>query len=139
MEIEYGNITFWGPQLWTENREDGIVKSIDVKIKGWAANNVPTKIKHSHIEDPDDLTKSLGTKAEEVLDYEADADIEETFNWIVPDDMQTDKVWHAHIHPHDVENDKAYNEKLQQWLETIPSDVKFQAAISKINKHLGEI
>ena len=137
--MEYGDITIWGPETWTENREDGIVKSIDVKIKGWTANNVPTKIKHSHIEDPDDHTKSLGTKAVEVLDYDVDADIEETFNWIVPDNLQTDKVWHAHKHPHDVENDIAYNEKAIEWLDLIQQEVKFQEAMSKINKHLGEM
>lgn len=129
----------WGPDTWTENREDGIVKSIDVIIKGWKNENIPTFIKHSHIEDSDDHTKSLGTQAMEHINIKADGQVEESFNWIVPDDCQTSYVHHHHQHPHDVENDQGYLVQLNKWFDLIPQEVKFQAAISKVNKALGDL
>ena len=31
--------TNWGPGTWIEHREDGVVKSLTVKIKGWRIIN----------------------------------------------------------------------------------------------------
>jgi len=129
----------WGPDTWTENREDNVVKSIDVIIKGWKNDNIPTLIKHSHIEDPDDFTKSTGTMAMEHIDIKADGQVEESFNWIVPDDCQTSYVHHHHQHPHDVENDQGYLVQLHKWFDLIPEDDKFQTAITKVNNALGEL
>ena len=41
----------WGPDTWTENRESGVIKSIDVIIKAGLVENQVVKVKHSHIYD----------------------------------------------------------------------------------------
>lgn len=130
----------WGPDTWTENRESGVIKSIDVIIKAGLVENQVVKVKHSHIYNEDaDPSTSTGTIAKEIPDVTASAEIEETFNWSVPDDMQTSAVYHNHVHPHDLDNDKLYLEQLHKWFDLIPQEVKFQAAISKVNKALGEL
>ena len=72
----------WGPDTWTENRESGVIKSIDVIIKAGLVENQVFKVKHSHIYDEDvDPSTSTGTIAKEIPDVTASAEIEETFKF----------------------------------------------------------
>ena len=130
----------WGPDTWTENRTDDEVRTIDVLIKVWNSyEDVPKKVRHTHLWSEDDASTSTGTTAIEVPDLEATGTVEKTFTWTVPENLRTTATYHNHVHPHDVENDQAYLAVSDQWVELILAGAEYETAITEAREELGAL
>lgn len=116
-------IISWGPGEWTENRTDGVITSIDVKIKGWLKNDSPTGTWRN--DPPEDteaplLVGQTGT-------------FEETFRWSVPDHLQTTETWGA---AEENSNDDEYSEKSLQWMKEIRLTQNYIDAVESVRLQL---
>ena len=130
----------FGPDTWTENRTDDELRSIDVLMKFWKHDDtIPQKIKHTHLWNEDDPGTSTGTTAIEVNDFSQKASFEKTFTWTVPENLRTTATYHHHQHPHDVENDQAYFALLDDWIDGIVADTKYEEAIQEAREELGAL
>ena len=82
---------------------------------------------------------STGTTAMELPNHMQDGLVEKTFNWIVPENLRTDATWHNNVHPHDVDNDKKYQEKFNQWLPLILESDEYKNTLELIRTELEEL
>ena len=114
-----------GPGEWTENRTDGVIKSIDFVIKGWINDNAPTIDREMH--NGDTINH---------LQWGQTGSVEESFNWVVPEDLQTTATWHGHNHPHDEENDDLYGTRSKQWLSLIKQTDEYITAHASVISQL---
>jgi len=117
-----------GPGEWTENRTDGVIKSIDVVIKGWLKDTAPVVDKEMH--NGDTLNH---------LQWGQTGSVEESFNWVVPEDLQTTATWHGHVHPHDEDNDDIYLPLMQQWLTLIRDTDQYTTKYNSVISQLEEL
>ena len=115
----------WGPGTWTENRTDGVTKSINVVIKGWLKDTAPM------------IDKT--TSSDEVINHvqwEQAGTVQESFTWPVPGALQTTATWHGHQHPHDEDNDDIYLPLMKQWLALIKDTdeytTKYNSVVSQL-------
>tara|TARA_Y100000385_G_scaffold226241_1_gene236866 strand:- start:251 stop:679 length:429 start_codon:yes stop_codon:yes gene_type:complete len=116
----------WGPGTWTENRTDGVVKSITVVIKGWLTDSAPT------------INKT--TSSEEMVKHvdwtQAGTITSVPFTWYVPNDLQTTATWHGHQHPHNEANDDTYLPLMKQWLTLIKATDKYTEEYNSVISQL---
>ena len=135
--------TNWGPGSWIETREDGVVKSLTVKIKGWRIinNEDGTPKTYSTIRQ----TRSVpGTDLRErltALDRGGVAEIEETHTIDIPEEHQTDKVYylneyHEHDHTQGDAGDIEYQEKTKEWVKLLKEDSDFLAKEESVLEQL---
>jgi hypothetical protein len=113
----------WGPGEWTENRTDGVITSIDVKIKGWSADNVPTTTFRN--------TPPEGT-GNAIASGEAGT-FEETFTWSVPENLQTTATFGGST---ENSNDDDYNLYYNQWIPLIKNTNEYITAYNTIKANL---
>jgi len=119
----------WGPGTWTENRTDGVVKSITVVIKGWLTDSAPMINKTTS---SDEIVKHV--------DWTQDATITSVpFTWYVPNDLQTTATWHGHQHPHNEANDDTYLPLMKQWLTLIKATDKYTEEYNSVVSQLDTL
>lgn len=116
-------IISWGPGEWTENRTDGVITSIDVKIKGWLKNDSPTGTWRN---DPPE-----GTEAPLLVGQTGT--FEETFRWSVPAHLQTTETWGA---AEENSNDDDYNTYYKQWVTLIKETNEYENALATLKANL---
>ena len=109
-----------------EHREDGVVKSLTVKIKGWRIINnedgspkTDSIIRHTHWVEGTDLRKRISG-----LDKTGVAEIEETFNMDIPEEHQSDKIhyldkYRDHDHTQGDAGDIEYSTKRKEWVKLL--------------------
>ena len=123
----------YGPKSWIENREDGVVKTIDVKIKGWRNDNNPPQITITR--DSVDYTG---------IDWTKDAEVEETFRIWIPEDSQTNKSFflaadHTHDHSQGDDGDELYRTACKKWMQQLEADSAFQARVKSVEDQLKSL
>jgi len=135
-------ITNYGPKTWTENREDGVIKSLTVKIRGWRiinnSNGSPKTYKKIN------TTRDIGDglkKFIKVFDFTTMAEVEETYTYAVPAEHQTDKVFylnalHVHDHTQGDDGDIEYQTKEKEWRKDLGEDSDFLAKIESVKTQL---
>ena len=118
----------FGPGEWIENRTDGIVQSIDVIIKGWINDDVPLVERNMH-----------GGGKMNHIEWGQSGSVEESFNWSVPEELQTSATWHAHVHPHDEDNDSEYKLYSLQWIDLIKNTDEYNNAYNSVKTQLENL
>jgi hypothetical protein len=113
----------WGPGEWTENRTDGVITSIDVKIKGWLKNDVPTGTWRNNPPE--------GTEAPLLVGQTGT--FEETFTWSVPENLQTTATFGGSA---ENSNDDEYNLYYNQWVPLIKNTNEYITAYNTIKANL---
>ena len=135
-------ITNYGPKTWIENRDDGVVTSVDVKVRGWRIINnedgSPKTYKQYNIrrEDGEGFIKLY-----KGFDFTQMAEVEETYTYTVPEEHQTDKVFylnaeHVHDHTQGDDGDIEYQTKEKEWRKDLKEDSVFLAKIESVKTQL---
>ena len=135
-------ITNYGPKTWTENREDGVIKSLTVKIRGWRIINNNDGSPKTYKEF--NTTRDAGDgykKFYKVFDVTTMAEVEETYTYTVPEEHQTDKVFylnaeHVHDHTQGDDGDIEYQTKEKEWRKDLGEDSDFLAKIESVKTQL---
>jgi hypothetical protein len=135
-------ITNYGPKTWTENREDGVIKSLTVKIRGWRIINNNDGSPKTYKEF--NTTRDAGDgykKFYKVFDFTTMAEVEETHTYTVPEEHQTDKVFylnaeHVHDHTQGDDGDIEYQTKEKEWRKDLGEDSDFLAKIESVKTQL---
>lgn len=132
----------WGPKTWVETRDSGVVKSIEVKIKGWRKinNEDGTPKTWSEITIERDAGEGL-KRFFKILDTGQAAEIEETYVFTVPEEHETDKVFyldglHNHDHTQGDDGDVEYQEKSKEWMKLIKADSDFTDKVESVQTRL---
>jgi len=113
----------YGAKVWTENRTDGVIESIDFKIKGWLKDNAPAGSFRN--------TPPEGTGTPIAVDQPGT--VEESFTWRVPEDLQTTETFGGNAKD---SNDNEYNIYYQQWLTAIKSTGTYTATYNSVVSQL---
>ena len=132
------DIIDYGPWTWTENRTDGTLTSITVNLKGWKEANITyqaTKTITVQGDGDDAGDEHVVTP----IDFTATPDVVESFTINIPADHQTTATYHNNNHPHDLDNDKIYAEKLKDWRTLIQASVEYTDALSSVKTQLDSL
>jgi len=126
----------WGPNTWVESRDSGVLKSLVIKIKGWKSINKDMmytyKVEHDE-----------GTQFLQGIDMTFPADIEEEYNFSIPEVHQTSSVYYldkhlVHDHSHGNSNDLEWQSKYKEWVKLLNEDSAFQNKIESVKTQLEE-
>jgi len=113
----------YGPKVWTENRTDGVITSIDFLIKGWLKDDVPEASFRN--------TPPEGSGTPTAIDQAGM--VYESFTWAVPEYLQTTETTGLGA---ENANDDEYDIYYKQWLILIKNTDQYTTKYNSIVSQL---